>query len=71
LEIALPEDPAIPLLKIYPKDAPPCHKDTCSIMSIAAEAGNNPDVHRPKNGYGKCGSFTQWNAIQLLKMRTS
>jgi hypothetical protein len=26
LEIDLPEDPAIPLLGIYPKDAPPCHR---------------------------------------------
>jgi hypothetical protein len=26
LEIVLPEDPAIPLLGLYPKDAPPCHK---------------------------------------------
>ena len=32
----LPEDPAIPLLNIYPNDAPPCNKDTCSTMSIAA-----------------------------------
>jgi hypothetical protein len=36
LEIVLSEDPAIPLLVIYPKDAPPYHKDTCSIMFIAA-----------------------------------
>ena len=36
LEIILPEDPAIPLLGIYPKDAPPYHKDTCSAMFIAA-----------------------------------
>ena len=28
LEIVLPEDPAIPLLGIYPKDVPPSHKDT-------------------------------------------
>ena len=26
LKIDLPEDPAIPLLEIYPKDAPPCHR---------------------------------------------
>jgi hypothetical protein len=25
LEVDLPEDPAKPLLGIYPKDAPPCH----------------------------------------------
>jgi hypothetical protein len=36
LQIDLPEDPAIPLLGIYPKDAPPCHRGTCSTMFIAA-----------------------------------
>jgi hypothetical protein len=34
LEIDLPEDPAISLLGIYPKDAPPGHRGTCSIMSL-------------------------------------
>jgi hypothetical protein len=32
LEIDLPEDPAIPLLGIYPKDGPLCHRDMCSTM---------------------------------------
>lgn len=36
LEIDLHEDPAIPLLEIYPKDAPPLHKGMCSTMFIAA-----------------------------------
>jgi hypothetical protein len=36
LEINLPEDPAIPLLDIYSKDAPLCHRGTCSSMFIAA-----------------------------------
>ena len=36
LGINVPQDPAIPLLGIYPKDAPSYHKDTCSIMFIAA-----------------------------------
>jgi hypothetical protein len=36
LEIDLPEDPAIPLLGIYTKDAPPGHRGTCSTMFIAA-----------------------------------
>ena len=36
LDMTLPEDPAIPLLGIYPKDCPACNKDTCSIMFIAA-----------------------------------
>ena len=36
MDIVLPEDPAIPLLSIYPEDAPTCNKDTCSSMFIAA-----------------------------------
>ena len=36
LDIALPEDPAIPFLAIYPEDAPKCNKDTCCTMFIAA-----------------------------------
>ena len=36
LDIVLPEDPAIPLLGIYPNDAPTYRKDTCSTMFIAA-----------------------------------
>jgi hypothetical protein len=36
LDITLPEDPAIPLLGIYPEDVPTCNKDTCSTMFIAA-----------------------------------
>ena len=35
LEIDLPEDTAISLLGIYPRDAPPCHRGTCSTMFIA------------------------------------
>ena len=35
MHIVLPEDPAIPLLGIYPEDAP-TGKDTCSTMFIAA-----------------------------------
>ena len=36
MDIELPEDPAIPLLGIYPKDTPTYKKDTCSTMFIAA-----------------------------------
>jgi hypothetical protein len=36
LDIVLPEDLAIPLLGIYPKDPPIYNKDTCSTMFIAA-----------------------------------
>jgi hypothetical protein len=36
LDIVLPKDPAIPLLGIYPENAPTYNKDTCSTMLIAA-----------------------------------
>jgi len=36
LDIALPEDPDILLLGIYPKDAPMYNKNTCSTMFIVA-----------------------------------
>jgi hypothetical protein len=35
LNLVLPDDPAIPLLGIYP-DVPTCHRDTCSTMCITA-----------------------------------
>ena len=36
LDIILPEDPAILLLGIYPRDTPIYNKDTCTTMFIAA-----------------------------------
>ena len=36
MNIVLLEDPAIPLLGIYPKDDPTGNKNTCSTMFIAA-----------------------------------
>jgi hypothetical protein len=36
LDIVLLEDPAIPLLGIYPENVPTGNKDTCSTMFIAA-----------------------------------
>jgi hypothetical protein len=36
LDIVLLEDPAIPLLGIYPEDVPTGNKDTCSTMFIVA-----------------------------------
>jgi hypothetical protein len=39
-------------------------------MFIAAflypEPEKNSDVPQKKNGYRKCGTFTQWSASQLL-----
>ena len=32
LDIVLPEDPAIPLLVIFPEDVPTGNKNTCSTM---------------------------------------
>jgi hypothetical protein len=34
LDIELPEDPAIPLMRIYPEDVPTGNKNTCSTMFI-------------------------------------
>jgi hypothetical protein len=36
LDIILPEDPAIPLLGIYPEEVPAVNKNACSAMFIAA-----------------------------------
>ena len=36
MNIVLPEDPAKPLLGIYPENAPTYNKDTCSTIFIAA-----------------------------------
>ena len=36
MDIVLPEDPAIPLLVIYPEDVPTGKKVTCSTIFIAA-----------------------------------
>jgi hypothetical protein len=36
LDIVLPEDPAIPLLGIYPEDVPTGKMDTCSTIFIKA-----------------------------------
>jgi hypothetical protein len=72
-DIVLVEDPAVPLLGIYPEDVPTSNKNTCSTMFIAAlfiiaRAGKNPDVAQQRNGYRKCHTFTQWGTTQLLKI---
>ena len=36
MDIVLQEDPATPLLGIYPEDVPTSKKETCSTMFIAA-----------------------------------
>ena len=72
MDIVIPEDPTIPLLGMYPEDVPTGNKNTCSTMFIAAlfiiaKAGKNPDVPQQRNGYRKCGTFTQWHTTQQLK----
>jgi hypothetical protein len=72
LDIVLLEDSVIPLLGIYPEDVPAGKKDTYSTLFIVAlfiiaKAGQNPDAPQQRNGYRKCGTFTQWSTTQLLK----
>jgi hypothetical protein len=75
LVIVLPEDPAIPLLNRYPVDAPTCNKDPCSTMFIAAlfkaRSWKKTDVPQQRNGYRKCGTFTQWSTTHQLKTMNS
>ena len=76
LDIVLPEDPAIPLLGIYPEDAPTYNKDTYSTMFIAAlfiiaRSWKEPRCPSTRNGYRKCGTFTQWSTVQLLETTNS
>jgi hypothetical protein len=55
LEIILPEDPAIPLLGIYPKDSPTYNKDTCFTMFIAASFIKAGSWKEPR-----CPSTEEW-----------
>jgi hypothetical protein len=57
---------AISLLSISPEDVPTGNKNTCSTMFIAAlfiiaRSWKEPDVPQKRNGYRKCGTFTQWS----------
>jgi hypothetical protein len=60
LEIDLPEDPVIPLLGIYLKDAPPYHKDMCLTMLIAVLFITARNLKQPR-----CPSTEEW----MQKMR--
>jgi hypothetical protein len=73
LDIRLPEDPAIPLLGIYPKDTTTYNKDTCSTMFIAALliiARSWKEPRCPSTDEWKIGTFTQWSTTQQLKTMT-
>jgi hypothetical protein len=73
LDIVLPEDPAIPLLGIYPEDVPSGKKVTCSSMFIAAlfkiaRSWKEPRCPSTKEWIQKkCGTFIQWSTLQLFK----
>jgi hypothetical protein len=75
LGIVLSQNLAIPLLGIYPKYTSPYHKDTCLTIFIASFfiiARKQKQSRCPSTDeYRKCGTFTQWNTIRLLKTRTS
>ena len=59
-DIVLPEDPAIPLLGIYPEDVPSGNNDTCSTMFIAARSWKEP----------RCPSAEEWiqNVLYIYTM---
>jgi hypothetical protein len=77
IEVVLPEDPATPFLGIYPKDAPPCHKDMCSTIFIAAlfiidRSWKEPRCPSTEEWIQKMWYIYTWSTItQLLKMRIS
>ena len=59
---------AIPLLGIYPKEAPTSNQDTCSTMFIATLfiiARSWKDVLQQRNEFRNYGTFTQWNTTHL------
>ena len=56
-------DPTIPLLGIYPKDAPTYNKDTCSTVFIAAlfiiaRSWKEPRCPSTEEWIRKCDTFT-------------
>jgi hypothetical protein len=62
-DIVLLEDPAIPLLGIYPEDAPSCKKDTCSTMFLADLFMTGRSWKEPR-----CPSIEKW--IQKMYIYT-
>ena len=60
--MVLPEDPAIPLLGIYPEDVPTGKKDTCSTMFMAALFIIARSWKEPR-----CPSTEEWIQKGLLK----
>jgi hypothetical protein len=76
LDLVLPEDPAIPLLHIYPKNSPTHNKDTCSTMFIAAlfiiaRSWKEARCPSTEEWIQKMWYITQWSTTQLLKTMNS
>jgi hypothetical protein len=77
LETVLPEEPAIPLLGIYPEDAPTYNKDSCFTMFIAALLYNSQKLERTQMSLNRgmdtenVVHITQWSTTQLLKTMNS
>ena len=72
MDIVLLEDPAIPLLGIYPEDVPTGKKDTCSTMFIAAlfiiaRSWKEPRCPSTEEWIQKMWYIYRWSTTQLLK----
>lgn len=69
----LPQDPAIPLLDIHPKDLKQgleeifAHPRSRQHSSQEPKGGRGTSVHPQVNGYAKCGPPIRWNITQPLK----
>jgi hypothetical protein len=72
LDIVLLEDPAMPLLGIYPEDVPTGKKDTRSTMFIAAlfviaRSWKEPRCPSTEEWIEKMWYIYTWSTTQLLK----
>ena len=72
LEIELPYDPAIPLLGIHTKETR-IDRDMCIPMFIAAlfiiaRTWKQPRCPSADKWIKNCGTYTQWNITQPLKI---
>jgi hypothetical protein len=66
-----PSRPNMPLLGIFPKNLPPCHKDTCSTLFIAVLFVIARNWKQPKKmGLKKCGTSTHMNTKGYYKKQT-
>ena len=74
MDIVLPEDPVIPLLGIYPREAPTYNKDACTTMFIAAlfiitRSWKEPRCPSVDEWIQKLWYITQWSTTQISEIR--